>query len=164
MRLRDWQTHSWCLLAIYLALAMIVVVALPTTPDIVPESDPNVNEGQPAEEFSVDVDRFAHLLSNHFLFDHLEYAFYLLSKRVSVQFRDSINVDVRLLSSPESEPFNPSVDINILKGQLEGAVGCKLFLFPFALAYFLLSNRLVLCVKHSLKISSLQCGANTQRV
>lgn len=77
---------------------------------------------------AVDINRFSQLLSNHLLFDHLDKAFNLLSKRISFQFRDAIQVKVKKVKSQTktaSHSMIPPVDVQILKRQLKGAVGCK---------------------------------------
>ncbi|ORZ00158.1 hypothetical protein BCR43DRAFT_484766 [Syncephalastrum racemosum] len=75
------------------------------------------------EDFAVDVNRFAQLLSTHLLFDHLDHAFFMLSKKISVQFRDSFQVSVQTADTTEDHDPSSSVDVQILKGQLQGAVG-----------------------------------------
>lgn len=76
------------------------------------------------QDFIVDVNRFAQLLSTHLLFDHLDHAFFMLSKKISVQFRDSFQVSVQTADTTEDHDPSSSVDVQILKGQLQGAVGC----------------------------------------
>ncbi|KAI8140579.1 hypothetical protein BJV82DRAFT_562579 [Fennellomyces sp. T-0311] len=106
--------RCWVLL---LLATLSIVRSLPTTP-----LDSTVAEPASSGEFPVDVSRYSQLLSSHLLFDHLENAFYTLSRKISVQFRDSIQVHVNI--SPQHDPSSTSpVDVQILKGQLRGAVG-----------------------------------------
>ncbi|GAA5816153.1 hypothetical protein MFLAVUS_009679 [Mucor flavus] len=80
---------------------------------------------------TVDINRFTLLLSNHLLFDHLDKAYTQLSKKISYQFRDAIQVKVKkmkstsITSTVESKQsvLIPPVDVQILKRQLKGAVG-----------------------------------------
>lgn len=93
----------------------------------------------------VDMNRFTQLLSNHLLFDHFDKAYLQLSKKISFQFRDAIQVKVKKIKSKKSSKSSsirsssistaaaavivpPPVDVQILKRQLKGAVGCKFFL------------------------------------
>lgn len=99
-----------------------LTTALPTGPEYTPIAD----EETATTDFLVDASQFAHLLSTHLLFDHVENAFHLLSKQISSRFRESIQVNVRLQSPVQYEDTTySSVDVQILKGQLNGAVGCK---------------------------------------
>lgn len=101
----------------------------------------------------VDVNRFTQLLSNHLLFDHFDKAYLQLSRKISFQFRDAIQVKVKKIKSKGSSSSSssssstsststaaaavvaqPPVDVQILKRQLKGAVGCK------SLALFLSQN------------------------
>jgi hypothetical protein len=92
----------------------------------------------------VDMNRFTQLLSNHLLFDHFDKAYLQLSKKISFQFRDAIQVRVKKIKSKGSSKSSstrssststaaaaviipPPVDVQILKRQLKGAVGCKFF-------------------------------------
>ncbi|KAI8886018.1 hypothetical protein K501DRAFT_331575 [Backusella circina FSU 941] len=72
------------------------------------------------EEQQVDKSRFTQLLSNHLLFDHYDKAFNQLSRKISQQFREALQVKLRHLS--ENKVHTP-VDVQILKRQLRGAVG-----------------------------------------
>lgn len=74
---------------------------------------------------AVDLNRFTQLLSNHLLFDHFDKAYSQLSKKISIQFRSAIHVKVKRM--PNSQKVIVPVDVQILKRQLKGAVGCKLF-------------------------------------
>ncbi|EPB88977.1 hypothetical protein HMPREF1544_04238 [Mucor circinelloides 1006PhL] len=89
----------------------------------------------------VDVNRFTQLLSNHLLFDHFDKAYLQLSRKISFQFRDAIQVKVKKIKSKGSSSSSsssstsststaaaavvaqPPVDVQILKRQLKGAVG-----------------------------------------
>jgi hypothetical protein len=84
----------------------------------------------------VDINRFTQLLSNHLLFDHFDKAYLQLSRKISFQFRDAIQVRVKKIKTSKSkEPVTnkaaaviitpPPVDVQILKRQLKGAVGCE---------------------------------------
>jgi hypothetical protein len=74
------------------------------------------------EKQQVDKSRFTQLLSNHLLFDHYDKAFNQLSRKISQQFREALQIRLRHLS--ENKAHAP-VDVQILKRQLRGAVGCK---------------------------------------
>lgn len=79
----------------------------------------------------MDINRFTQLLSNHLLFDHLDKAYLQLSRRISFQFRDAIQVKVKkmkpqkTITTMKATVMIPPVDVQILKRQLKGAVGCK---------------------------------------
>ncbi|KAG0166090.1 hypothetical protein DFQ28_008071 [Apophysomyces sp. BC1034] len=107
---------SWRDILCSLWLCAITIQAYPVQP-LPDNSQYVINE----PEFDVDTVRFAQLLSTHLLFDHLETAFTLLSKKISLHFQEAIQVNVRSLESVESG--SSSVDVEILKGQLKGAVG-----------------------------------------
>jgi hypothetical protein len=85
------------------------------------------------EDFDVDINRFAQLLSIHLLFDHFENAVANLSKKVSRRFQETIqfsilhgNGDSNILTDDATGPSNDlTFDIEVLKGQIRGAVGCK---------------------------------------
>ncbi|KAF7730263.1 hypothetical protein EC973_002506 [Apophysomyces ossiformis] len=107
---------SWRDIVCCLWLCLATIQAYPVQP--LPGNDQYVVNDQ---EYEVDTSRFAQLLSTHLLFDHLETAFSLLSKNISLHFQDAIQVNVK---SPESvDNGSSSVDVEILKGQLRGAVG-----------------------------------------
>lgn len=76
------------------------------------------------EQPIIDVNKFTQLLSNHLLFDHFDKAYVQLSRKISLQFRDAIHVRVKKVKNQE-ESLETPVDIQILKRQLKGAVGCK---------------------------------------
>ncbi|KAI9318538.1 hypothetical protein BX666DRAFT_2025987 [Dichotomocladium elegans] len=69
------------------------------------------------DDFEIDVHRFAHLVSSHLLFDHLDTTYAHISRKVSLRFREWIGV-----SSANDTRCSP-VDVHILKGQITGAVG-----------------------------------------
>lgn len=82
-------------------------------------------------EQKVDINRFTQLLSNHLLFDHLDKAYMQLSRKISLQFRNAIQVKVKKMKSSsitstidKQTVVIPPVDVHILKRQLKGAVGC----------------------------------------
>ncbi|KAI8970319.1 hypothetical protein BDF20DRAFT_826510 [Mycotypha africana] len=85
-----------------------------------------------------DVHKFIQLFAQHLLMDHYDKAYTQLSKRISFQFRDAIQLRIKKIKKPlddkaEEEDQNkaaqkttkvPSpVDVQILKRQLKGAVG-----------------------------------------
>lgn len=87
---------------------------------------------------AVDINRFTQLLSNHLLLDHFQKAYSQLSKKISFQFRDAIGLRVRKIKSKKSKGTTtttpshtskllqqPPVDVQMLKRQIRGAVGCK---------------------------------------
>ncbi|KAI9337076.1 hypothetical protein BD770DRAFT_331917 [Pilaira anomala] len=81
-------------------------------------------------EQKVDINRFTQLLSNHLLFDHLDKAYMQLSRKISLQFRNAIQVKVKKMKSSsitstidKQTVVIPPVDVQILKRQLKGAVG-----------------------------------------
>ncbi|CEP08095.1 hypothetical protein [Parasitella parasitica] len=69
----------------------------------------------------VDVNQFSQFFSSHLLFDHLDGTLAVLSKRISLHFQSLIQVTVQPLDGAVNDEFE--VDIDLLKGQLQGAVG-----------------------------------------
>ncbi|KAG2216985.1 hypothetical protein INT45_007670 [Circinella minor] len=123
-----------CWILVILAALSTHVRSLPTTinPESFDTTIPITSTINNDELFSVDVSRYAQLLSTHLLFDHLDNAFYMLSKKISLQFRNSIQVNVNLTPQSQQEiqtqendlsSLSSPVDVQILKGQLKGAVG-----------------------------------------
>lgn len=89
-----------------------------------------------SQHFDVDIHRFAHLLSTHLWFDHLETTFGHLSKQISRRFHDWVRIDTQPLvvaNPPDNDDACSPVDLQILKGQIKGAVGGMTFFFSFAL-------------------------------
>ncbi|CDH57778.1 predicted protein [Lichtheimia corymbifera JMRC:FSU:9682] len=70
-----------------------------------------------AENWHLDLSLYSQLLSTHLARD-VDTAFYTMSKQISTQFRDALEV----LGEEQLEPVSP-VDVQILKRQLRGAVG-----------------------------------------
>jgi hypothetical protein len=73
-------------------------------------------------EYFVDLPTFSSLFSTHLLFDHIDGTLSILSKRISLSFQQLVQVT--------TQPFNINddafiVDVDLLEGQLQGAVGCK---------------------------------------
>lgn len=97
------------------------------------ESEENTEE---AIDFQVDLNRFSQLLSVHLLFDHFENAVANLSKKVSRRFQETIqfsilygNGDSDIITDDSINMSNEmTFDIQVLKGQIQGAVGCKFWL------------------------------------
>ncbi|KAI9250585.1 hypothetical protein BDA99DRAFT_522896 [Phascolomyces articulosus] len=125
-----------CWFLLILTALSTIVNGLPTTTTFLEQSTTttiitNTDLQQPSfDTFPVDVSRYAQLLSTHLLFDHLENAFYMLSKKISLQFRDSIHVNVNfaphshgLRQQTDFSLSSSPIDVQILKGQLKGAVG-----------------------------------------
>jgi hypothetical protein len=79
------------------------------------------NEQSIEENNAVDLHLFAQQLSTHLSFDHLELAYSQFSKKLSIHFQDLVQV------TEEPVDLNDSVDLDLLKGQLKGAVSCKYF-------------------------------------
>lgn len=109
------------------------VISKPTQYDYSSSRQPHVYMQQQIEKepqfYFVDIHRFSTQFSAHLLFDHLDGSLSTLSKRISLHFQDLVQV-----SSPTLELNNTFVvDVDLLKGQLQGAVGCKfeLILCPF---------------------------------
>ncbi|KAG2206339.1 hypothetical protein INT46_003575 [Mucor plumbeus] len=69
----------------------------------------------------VDINQFSQFFSSHLLFDHLDGTLTVLSKRISQHFQSLIQVTIQPLGGGSSDDFE--VDIDLLKGQLQGAVG-----------------------------------------
>ncbi|ORZ00289.1 hypothetical protein BCR43DRAFT_521339 [Syncephalastrum racemosum] len=83
-------------------------------------------EAPTSPHFDVDIHRFAHLLSTHLWFDHLETTFGHLSKQISRRFHDWVRIDAQPLVVTDSHSNDDAcspVDLQILKGQIKGAVG-----------------------------------------
>lgn len=78
------------------------------------------------ENYSVDIHAFSSVFSTHLLFDHLDGTFSSLAKLTSLHFQDLVQV------SAHSFGINDDfvIDVELLKGQLRGAVGCKLLFVP----------------------------------
>ncbi|KAI8888818.1 hypothetical protein K501DRAFT_329671 [Backusella circina FSU 941] len=74
------------------------------------------NEQSIEENNAVDLHLFAQQLSTHLSFDHLELAYSQFSKKLSIHFQDLVQV------TEEPVDLNDSVDLELLKGQLKGAV------------------------------------------
>jgi hypothetical protein len=74
--------------------------------------------------FNVDIQRFSSLFSTHLLFDHIDGTLSFLSKRISLSFQDLIQVTPQPPFDINDDAF-VIVDVELLKGQLQGAVGCK---------------------------------------
>ncbi|KAI8083397.1 uncharacterized protein B0P05DRAFT_537134 [Gilbertella persicaria] len=93
-----------CLLG--LVALFMPISALPTT----------FSHNQP---YLVDMHQYSQLYSTHLIFDHLDSTLSNLSKRISQHFQNLIQVTM--------EPLSPKddfvVDVDLLKGQLQGAVG-----------------------------------------
>ncbi|KAI8644540.1 hypothetical protein BD408DRAFT_121157 [Parasitella parasitica] len=96
----------WFLL-VYLVLPS-AVIALPY----------NNDRQQP---YNVDVSQFSQFFSSHLLFDHLDGTLTVLSKRISLHFQSLIQVTVQPPGGGVNDDFE--VDIDLLRGQLQGAVG-----------------------------------------
>lgn len=81
-----------------------------------------LNHRRITENYVVDIHAFSSVFSTHLLFDHLDGTFSSLSKNMSLHFQDLVQV------SAQSFGINDGfvVDVELLKGQLQGAVGCKL--------------------------------------
>ncbi|CAO3697970.1 unnamed protein product [Rhizopus stolonifer] len=69
---------------------------------------------------SVDLNRFSHLLSNHFIYEHFDKAYSQLARRVSLKFRNS--VQIKLKKESNTQNITSPVDVQILTRQLKGAV------------------------------------------
>ncbi|KAG2179823.1 hypothetical protein INT43_003606 [Umbelopsis isabellina] len=91
--------------------------------------EPEPTMAQAESDFEVDLSRFSQLLSVHLLFDHFENAVTNLAEKVSRRFQETIqfsilngNGDSDII--PEDDAKNEMVfDIQVLKGQIRGAVG-----------------------------------------
>jgi hypothetical protein len=107
--------------------------------------EPEPTMAQPDADFEVDLSRFSQLLSVHLLFDHFENAVTNLAEKVSRRFQETIQFSILYGNGdsdiiPEDDAKNEMLfDIQVLKGQIRGAVGCKLpgflhiFFFWFSL-------------------------------
>ncbi|KAI8992671.1 hypothetical protein BDB01DRAFT_446125 [Pilobolus umbonatus] len=103
-------------LVYWIALCVSNVMSLNTT-----SMDYVVGTSHYHKENTVDLSRFTQLLHNHLLFDHYEQAFHQLSRKISMQFRDSIHVKMKKTS--KVDVIVSPVDVQVLKRQLRGAVG-----------------------------------------
>ncbi|KAI8389373.1 hypothetical protein BD560DRAFT_419615 [Blakeslea trispora] len=72
-----------------------------------------------SDPYFVDMQQYSQLYSTHLIFEHLDGTLSNLTKQVSLHLQDLIQVTI--------EPLSPKddfvVDIDLLKGQLQGAVG-----------------------------------------
>lgn len=84
----------------------------------------------------VDINQFSQFFSSHLFFDHLDGTLTVLSKRISQHFQSLIQVTIQPLGGGPNDDFE--VDVDLLKGQLQGAVGCK------CLWYLLIKTPLIL--------------------
>lgn len=91
-----------------------------------------------AQQQNIDVNKFTQLLSNHLLFEHFDKAYVQLARKISLQFRDAIHVRVKKVKKSQQETFETPVDIQILKRQLKGAVGCKQWFFNSCYTFLLI--------------------------
>lgn len=93
------------------------------------EPEPTMEQAE--SDFEVDLSRFSQLLSVHLLFDHFENAVTNLAEKVSRRFQETIQFSILYGNGdsdiiPEDDAKNEMVfDIQVLKGQIRGAVGCK---------------------------------------
>lgn len=69
----------------------------------------------------VDINRLTKSLSNHYIVYDKVYS--QISRKISLQFRDAIHVKVK--KSKTTTTMHTPVDVQLLKKQLRGAVGCK---------------------------------------
>lgn len=71
--------------------------------------------------YFIDIHKFSLQLSTHLLFDPIDTSLSSISKRISLHFQNLVQV------TTETFDMNNDfvVDVELLKGQLQGAVGCK---------------------------------------
>lgn len=105
---------QWCYYGLF-SLVLPIVYALPLGRQVDYQS---INDN-----YFVDIHSFSSIFSTHLLFDHLDGTLSLLSKSISLHFQNLVQVS--------AQPFDLNdtftVDVELLKGQLQGAVGCKYF-------------------------------------
>ena len=82
---------------------------------------PTRQQQQLNTNFTVDLQQFSSHYSTHLHFDHLDNSLWTLSKRISLHFQDLVQVTTQKFDL--NDVF--VVDVELLKGQLQGAVGCK---------------------------------------
>lgn len=73
------------------------------------------------EDFELDVHRFSHIVSTHLLFDHVDSTMKMFSRTISNRFREEIQIDSMGANDTRCLPL----DVQLLKGQISGAIGCK---------------------------------------
>lgn len=105
---------QWCYYGI-LSLVLPIVYALPLGKQ---EID-YYHSG--TDNYFVNIHSFSSIFATHLLFDHLDGTLSLLSKSISIHFQNLIQVSAQ--SFDLNDTF--TVDVELLKGQLQGAVGCK---------------------------------------
>jgi hypothetical protein len=69
----------------------------------------------------VDIHQFSQFFASHLSFDHLDGTVSTLSKRISQHFQSLVQVTTQPIGLNDDS----FVDVDLLKGQLQGAVGCK---------------------------------------
>lgn len=104
---------QWCYHGLF-SLVLPIVYALPLI---------QVDYRSATDNYLIDIHSFSSVYSTHLLFDHLDGTLSSLSKSISLHFQNLVQVS--------AQPFDLngtfSVDVELLKGQLQGAVGCKYF-------------------------------------
>ncbi len=95
-----------------LSILVLPTMTLPTT---------HYEPSPPVEEYMIDVHKFSLQLSTHLLFNPIDTFLTSISKRISLHFQNLVQV------TTETVDLNNDfvVDVDLLKGQLQGAVGCK---------------------------------------
>jgi CTP-dependent riboflavin kinase len=73
------------------------------------------------QEYYVDIHQYSQFFASHLSFDHLDGTVSTLSKRISQHFQSLVQVTTQPIGLNDDS----FVDVDLLKGQLQGAVGCK---------------------------------------
>lgn len=83
--------------------------------------DEQVDSQRIPENYPVDIHSFSSIFSTHLLFDHIDGTLSSLSKYISIHFQNLVQVSAHAFDMNDGFV----IDVELLKGQLQGAVGCK---------------------------------------
>lgn len=72
------------------------------------------------EDYYVDINQFSQFFGSHLSFEHLDGTVLTLSKSISQHFQSLVQVTTQPIGLNDDS----FVDVDLLKGQLQGAVGC----------------------------------------
>ncbi|KAI8099746.1 uncharacterized protein BX664DRAFT_322029 [Halteromyces radiatus] len=100
----------------FLILLVMVMTTIKAIPISVDQND----------DFIVDIHAWAQIVSTHFLFDHVDPSVYQLSQHIASTIRTSLTLDIydnSIDHNDGNDTFMTRVDLNVLLGQLQGAVG-----------------------------------------
>ncbi|KAI9470900.1 MAG: hypothetical protein EXX96DRAFT_586144 [Benjaminiella poitrasii] len=100
----------------FLSFGLLFILALLPSTRTFPTT---FHEDNTKKIYHVDLHHMSQSFSSHLLFDHLDGIFSFLSRHISHHFQDLVQVTIQ----PSSASSDSVLDIDLLKGQLQGAVG-----------------------------------------